>query len=145
MDLLAGYGGLFAAAFLAATILPAQSELLLSGLILSGHYSLWGLLAVATAGNVAGALVNWVLGRYFAQHKDARWFPVKGASMAKAERWFDRFGPAVLLLSWMPIIGDPLTLVAGVLKMRFLPFLAIVTLAKGGRYLVLAFIVMGLW
>ena len=145
MDLLAGYGGLFLAAFLAATILPAQSELLLSGLILSGHYSLVGLLAVATAGNVAGSVVNWMLGRYFAHYKDARWFPVKGASMAKAESWFDRFGPAVLLLSWMPVIGDPLTLVAGVLKMRFLPFLLIVTLAKGGRYLVLALIVMGIW
>ena len=61
----------------------------------------------------------------------------------RAERWFARFGPAVLLLSWVPVVGDPLTVAAGVLRIRLLPFLIVVSIAKGGRYLVLAAAVLG--
>jgi membrane protein YqaA with SNARE-associated domain len=140
--LFAGYAGLFAAAFVAATILPAQSELLLGAMLVSGRFDTAALLAVATAGNVLGSIVNWLPGRYFAHHREKRWFPASAATMARAEAWFARFGPAVLLLSWVPVIGDPLTVVAGVLRMRFVPFLLVVTLAKGGRYLFLTFAVM---
>ena len=140
--LLTGYVGLFAAAFVAATILPAQSELLLGAMLVSGRFDAILLLAVATAGNVLGSVVNWVLGRYFAHYREKRWFPASPAAMARAEAWFARFGPAVLLLSWVPVIGDPLTVFAGVLRMRFITFLLVVTLAKGGRYLFLAFAVM---
>lgn len=140
--LFAGYPGLFAAAFVAATILPAQSELLLGAMLVSGRFDTAALLAVATAGNVLGSIVNWLPGRYFAHHREKRWFPASAATMARAEAWFARFGPAVLLLSWVPVIGDPLTVVAGVLRMRFVPFLLVVTLAKGGRYLFLTFAVM---
>ena len=140
--LLAQYAGLFAAAFVAATILPAQSEILLGGMLVSGRFDTSLLLAVATAGNVLGSVVNWVLGRYFAHYREKRWFPASPATMARAEAWFARFGPAVLLLSWVPVIGDPLTVFAGVLRMRFTIFLLVVTLAKGGRYLFLAFVVM---
>lgn len=140
--LLSGYAGLFAAAFIAATILPAQSELLLGAMLVSGQFDITLLLAVATAGNVLGSFVNWMVGRYFAHHRDKRWFPASPTTMARAEAWFARFGPAVLLLSWMPVIGDPLTVVAGVLRMRFTTFLLVVTLAKGARYLFLAFAVM---
>lgn len=140
--ILAGYGGLFAVAFVAATILPAQSELLLGAMLVSGHFDTAALLAVATAGNVLGSIVNWSLGRYFAHYREKRWFPASPPTMARAEAWFARFGPAVLLLSWVPVIGDPLTVVAGVLRMRFTTFLLVVTLAKGGRYLFLAFAVM---
>ena len=140
--LLTGYAGLFAAAFVAATILPAQSELLLGGMLISGRFDTILLLAVATAGNVLGSVVNWLLGRYFAHYRDKRWFPASPATMARAEAWFARFGPAVLLLSWVPVIGDPLTVVAGMLRMRFSTFLVVVALAKGGRYLFLAFAVM---
>ena len=140
--LLAGYAGLFAAAFVAATILPAQSELLLGAMLASGRFDIVLLLAVATAGNVLGSIVNWLLGRYFAHHREKRWFPASPATMARAEAWFARFGPAVLLLSWVAVIGDPLTVVAGVLRMRFTAFLLVVTLAKGGRYLFLTFAVM---
>ena len=140
--LFAGYAGLFAAAFVAATILPAQSELLLGAMLVSGRFDTAALLAVATAGNVLGSIVNWLLGRYFAHHREKRWFPASVATMARAEAWFARFGPAVLLLSWVPVIGDPLTVVAGVLRMRFVTFLLVVTLAKGGRYLFLTFAVM---
>ena len=140
--LLAGYAGLFAAAFVAATILPAQSELLLGAMLVSGRFDIAVLLAVATVGNVLGSVVNWVLGRYFAHYRERRWFPASPSTMAGAEAWFARFGPAVLLLSWVPVMGDPLTLVAGVLRMRFAAFLLVVTLAKGGRYLALAFAVL---
>lgn len=142
--LFAGYAGLFAAAFVAATILPAQSELLLGAMLVSGRFDTAALLVVATAGNVLGSIVNWLLGRYFAYYREKRWFPASAATMARAEAWFARFGPAVLLLSWVPVIGDPLTVVAGVLRMRFVPFLLVVTLAKGGRYLFLTFAVMNL-
>lgn len=140
--LLGGYAALFAAAFVAATILPAQSELLLGAMLVSGRFDTVLLLAVATAGNVLGSVVNWVLGRYFAHYRDKRWFPASPATMTRAEAWFARFGPAVLLLSWVPVIGDPLTVFAGVLRMRFTIFLLVVTVAKGGRYLFLAFAVM---
>lgn len=88
-------------------------------------------------GNVLGSVVNWVLGRYFAHYRERRWFPAAPATMVRAEAWFSFFGPAVLLLSWVPVIGDPLTVVAGVLRIRFAMFLIIVTLAKGGRHLFL--------
>lgn len=140
--LLAGYAGLFAAAFVAATILPAQSELLLAGMLVSGRFDTAVLLGVATAGNVLGSAVNWLLGRYFAHYRDKRWFPASPATLARAEAWFARFGPAVLLLSWVPVVGDPLTVVAGLLRMRFSLFLLVVTVAKGGRYLFLTFAVM---
>lgn len=140
--LIAGYAGLFAAAFVAATILPAQSELLLGAMLVSGRFDTAALLAVATAGNVLGSVVNWLLGRYFAHYREKRWFPASPATMARAEAWFVRFSPAVLLLSWVPVIGDPLTVVAGVLRMRFATFLLVVTLAKGGRYLFLTIAVM---
>lgn len=142
--LIAGYAGLFAAAFVTATILPAQSELLLGAMLVSGRFDTAALLAVATAGNVLGSVVNWLLGRYFAHYRERRWFPASPDTMARAEAWFARFGPAVLLLSWVPVIGDPLTVVAGVLRMRFATFLLVVTLAKGGRYLFLTIAIMNL-
>lgn len=140
--LLAGYAGLFAAAFAAATILPAQSELLLGAMLVSGRYETASLLAIATLGNVLGSVVNWLLGRYLARYREKRWFPASPVALARAEAWFARFGPGVLLLSWVPVVGDPLTVVAGVLRLRFITFLLVVALAKGGRYLFLTFAVM---
>jgi len=132
------YAGLFGAALLAATIVPAQSELLLVGLLMSGQFATLWLLAAATAGNVLGSLINWALGRFLAEYRKARWFPASQRSLERAERWFARYGSGVLLLSWLPIVGDPLTLIAGVLRMRLIPFLLVVTLAKGARYSVIA-------
>nr|WP_245224216.1 YqaA family protein [Rhizobium halophytocola] len=132
---------MFAAALIAATILPAQSEALLVGLILAGSYSTPALVAVASLGNVLGSVINWALGRGVERFKHARWFPVDVAKMAAAERWYRRYGLWSLLASWVPVIGDPLTVIAGVLKVRFLPFLVLVTIAKTGRYIVLALVV----
>ena len=143
MELMA-YLGLFAAAFVAATLLPAQSELLLGGMIASGDYSVPLLILVATAGNILGSTANWVLGRYFYHLRERRWFPIKKARLEKAERWYHKYGRWSLLLSWAPIIGDPLTLLAGILREPISSFLVIVAIAKFGRYLAVAGTALGL-
>lgn len=140
---IAAYSGLFAVAFLAATILPAQSELGLAGLILSGDYGVPLLIAVASLGNTLGAAVNWALGRWIERFRDRRWFPARPEQLDKAVGWYHRYGRWSLLLSWMPFIGDPLTLAAGVLREPFWSFLAIVAFAKTARYLAVAAITLG--
>ena len=127
---------LYEYAFTAATLLPAQSEGLLFWLVTTQKYNLWALLAAATAGNVLGSLVNWWLGRYAAHFKNRSWFPVNEKQFSKAEQFFQKYGKWSLLLSWMPFIGDPITLVAGALGIRWGEFLVWVTLAKLGRYAV---------
>ncbi|MBV4458181.1 DedA family protein [Pseudomonas sp. COR58] len=137
------YVGLFLAAFGAATLLPLQSEAALVGLLASDRYWLWGLLAVATAGNVLGSLVNWWLGRGLERFQDRRWFPVSPRHMDRARTHYRRFGRWSLLFSWLPVIGDPLTLVAGAMREPLARFLLIVTFAKGARYAVLALLTLG--
>ena len=132
------YGGLFLIALLSASILPLQSEAVLVGLLLSDNHPVWLLLAVASVGNVLGSLLNWYLGKYLQHFQQRRWFPVKPEQLDKASRWYLKYGKWSLLLSWVPIIGDPLTVIAGVLREPFLPFLLLVTIAKVSRYLVLA-------
>lgn len=132
------YGGLFLVALLSASILPLQSEAVLVGFLLNDNYPAWLLLTVASVGNVLGSILNWYLGRYIQHFQQRRWFPVKPEQLAKASRWYLKYGKWSLLLSWVPIIGDPLTVIAGVLREPFLPFLLLVTIAKVARYLVLA-------
>ena len=129
---------LFLSALCAATLLPLQSEAVLVGLLLGGQHDLWLLLAVATCGNVLGSWVNWLFGRSIEHYRERRWFPVSPTRLQQAQDWYARYGRWTLLLSWLPVIGDPLTLVAGVMRERLWIFLSIVSLAKGGRYLVLA-------
>ena len=135
-------GGLFLSSFLAATLLPAQSELALAGLLSHDVAAPALLVGVATLGNTLGSLVNWLLGRWAHRLGERRWFPVKGDALRKAEAWYHRYGCWSLLLSWAPIIGDPLTLAAGLLREPLLPFLLLVGLAKRGRYLVIAWLVL---
>lgn len=139
---LAVYGGLFLAAFTAATLLPAQSEALVVGLLLT-DYAPWLVLAVASVGNVLGSVVNWFLGRGIELFRGRRWFPASPAALARAEGWYRSYGRWSLLLAWAPIIGDPLTVVAGVLRETFLVFLLLVSIAKIGRYLILAAATLG--
>jgi membrane protein YqaA with SNARE-associated domain len=129
------YSSLFLSAFSAATLLPGSSEALLTGFIATEQGTLALLLTVATIGNVAGSAVNWVLGRFFIQYRDRKWFPVSEPGYQRAVRWYERFGLWTLLLAWLPIIGDPLTVIAGALRTRFLVFLLLVTVGKFGRYL----------
>ena len=136
------YLSLFFAAFIAATLLPAQSELALAGLLALGEQPAWALIAVATVGNVLGSCTNWLIGRSFLHFKDKRWFPAKKEGLDKAEAWYRKYGRWSLLLSWAPVIGDPLTVAAGVLREPFASFCCIVCIAKLGRYLAVTGIVL---
>ncbi len=140
---LTAYLGLFGAAVAAATLVPAQSEAVLVGLLLHGDYSVTGLLVVATLGNVLGSLINWLIGRSIERLRHKRWFPVSDQQLERAQRHYHRYGRWSLLLSWVPIIGDPLTVVAGTLREPLWSFLLLVTLAKGGRYWLLVAITLG--
>ena len=129
------YGGLFALAFVAATILPAQSEAALAAALISERYDTAWLLIAATTGNVGGSSVNWVLGRFIEHFRGRRWFPASDAALERAKAHYHRYGRWTLLLSWVPVIGDPLTVVAGVMREPLWSFLVLVTIAKAGRYL----------
>lgn len=141
---LTGYLGLFVAAFVAATLLPVQSEAVLVGLLLAGDQPPWLLVLVASIGNTLGAMVNWWLGRQVERFRDRRWFPFSPAALARATAWYQRWGHWSLGLSWAPIIGDPLTLVAGVLNEPLWRFVLVVGIAKTCRYAALAAITLGL-
>lgn len=86
------YIGLFVAAFVAATVVPAQSEAVLAGLVLDGGHSLWALVLTASVGNVLGATVNWGLGRGGERFRDRSWFPLKGPALGRAKGWYRRYG-----------------------------------------------------
>lgn len=135
---LAALAGLFLAALMAATILPLQSEAALVALLVAGAHPAWLLVAVAGLGNVLGSVVNWLLGRGIERFRDRPWFPVKPAALDRAQGWYRRYGKWSLLLSWAPVVGDPLTVVAGLAREPLPVFLVLVTIAKLGRYVVLA-------
>lgn len=134
---LSAYIGLFVAAFGAATLIPLQSEAAVVAMLLAERPAA-AVIAVASVGNVLGSVVNWVLGLYIERFRHRRWFPVDDRAFARAQAWYHRYGKWSLLFSWMPLVGDPLTLVAGVLREPLRVFLPLVVLAKVGRYLVLA-------
>lgn len=137
------YAGLFLVALAAATILPLQSEAAVAAMLLTGH-SPWLVLLVASVGNVLGSTINWVLGRAIDRYGSSRWFPASGPALERASRWYRRYGRWSLLLSWAPIIGDPITVVAGVLRERLPVFLLLVTIAKVGRYVAVIAVTLGL-
>ncbi|MBF0611876.1 MAG: DedA family protein [Magnetococcales bacterium] len=128
--------GLFVSAFLAATLLPLSSEAVLLALLWQGEIPwphLWG---AATLGNVLGSCLNGVLGRYCQDWSIQRGF-VTQQRLEQAQEWFTRHGRWSLLLAWLPVVGDPLTFVAGMLRTPWPWFLSLVFLGKGGRYLFL--------
>lgn len=138
-----GYTGLFVVAFLAATLLPVGSEWLLATLLLAGRDPLITV-AVATAGNVFGSLTTWLIGRGSGPFLVQRLLRIDGTAQQRAERYYARYGRWSLLLSWLPVIGDPLCLVAGMLRVSLPSFLPLVTLGKLGRYAALAWITLQL-
>ena len=144
MSALLAYLTLAASAFVAATIFPLQSEAVLVGLMLTGEHPVWALVLVASVANTAGSVVNWGLGHLIHRYRDRSWFPASPEALARAEGWYRRWGHWSLMLSWAPIIGDPLTVVAGVLREPLWRFLLLVALAKTGRYVTLALITIGL-
>lgn len=134
MDGLSAHFALAAVAFLAATILPGSSEAMLAALVVQRPEAAATLLAAATLGNTAGAALNWALGRWLTHFAGRRWFPVSPAWIDRASGWFRRYGTWLLLFSWVPIVGDPLTMAAGLLRVRFAPFLLLVASGKAIRY-----------
>ena len=127
---------LFWVALASATLLPGGSEVWLARLWCLGEPAA-GLWLVATAGNTLGSMINVALGRYARQFQHRRWFPASPTGLARAERWYKRFGDVSLLLSWAPVLGDPLTVLAGIFKLPWWRALFWIVVAKGARYAVL--------
>lgn len=128
------YLSLFGISFLAATVLPFSSELTLTGLISTSKYNNLLLLIVASLGNILGSVVNWILGLYSRKLQTKKWFPFKEHQIVKSSHWFNRFGKWSLLFAWVPIVGDPLTVVAGLMRVKFLDFIILVAIGKITRY-----------
>jgi len=143
--LFGGYFGLFLTAFLAATLIPLSSEAVLAALSAADGFDVALLFAVATLGNTLGAVVNWALGRFCLHWRDRRWFPFSADQLDRAGAHFRKYGIWSLLLAWLPIVGDPLTFAAGVLQVRFLPFLVLVGIGKGARYAAVLVVAQGLF
>ena len=136
METLEAYTGLFFSAFLAATLVPAYSEIVLAGLAAAGHdpLALW---FWASVGNTLGSAVNWALGRYLLHFQDRKWFPFKPDSLGMSQRWFNKYGVWSLLLAWLPVGGDALTFIAGIMKVRFAVFITLTAIGKATRYAIL--------
>ena len=145
MELFADYGilGLFLAAFLAATILPFSSELLL-GILLSQNFHPGWVLLSATSGNVLGSVVNYLLGLWGSSIILEKWMGISEIQIGSARERFKRYGMFSLLFAWVPVIGDPLTVVAGILKTKFILFLVLVGLGKFLRYVFIAWAVLNI-
>ena len=142
MTPLPAYSALAGSAFLAATVVPAQSELVLGVLLLEGEHSTALLLGVATLANTAGAVVNWGLGRALAGEWAWTLLRIKPERLARARRLYERWGAWSLLFAWLPILGDPLTVAAGAMKLKLAWFLPLVAAGKAARYAALAYAVL---
>lgn len=134
--------GLFLAAFVAATLIPFQSEIIFAGMIVAEPERFGVILLVASVGNVLGSCLNYALGRGLMQLRVMERFRIPEEALRRAEAWFRRWGVWSLLLSWLPL-GDVLTVVAGTLRTPFWLFAVLVTVAKTGRYVVLGLITLG--
>ena len=130
---------LFASALISATLFPLGSEALLIYDIKEG-YNLYLLIAVATIGNTLGSVINYFLGLKGEEYLISKNF-LKEKFIIKSKYYFDKYGSISLLFSWLPIIGDPITFVAGILKYDFKKFLVLVFIAKLSRYLVIAWLI----
>ena len=135
------YLSLFFISFLAATILPFSSELTLAGLISTSNYDNLLLLVFASFGNVLGSVFNWGLGFYARNLTIKKWFPFKETQIERSSKWFSKFGKWSLLFAWVPIVGDPLTFVAGLLRVRFFDFIILVAIGKVSRYVIIFYLI----
>lgn len=127
---------LFGASFLAATVMPFSSEVILYAMM-QGDFDNRVLLLSAATGNTLGAVVNWGLGRYLLHYQDRPWFYFKQEQVDKMQHWFQRYGVWSLLFAWVPLGGDVLTFIAGVMKVNFWLFLLLVAIGKTSRYVVI--------
>ena len=135
------YSKLFIISFLAATILPLSSEIVLTTMLLTNLFEKNILLIVASFGNILGSIFNWYLGKKITIFQNRKWFPVSPEQLNKSQKYFQKYGLWSLLLAWVPVIGDPLTLLAGVLKVRFSIFFILVSISKISRYVFILYLV----
>ena len=132
---------LFIISLLAATILPLSSEIVLTTMLLTNLFEKNILLVIASSGNILGSIFNWYLGKKITIFQDRKWFPVSREQLNKSQKYFQKYGLWSLLLAWVPVIGDPLTLLAGVLKVRFSIFFILVSVSKISRYVFILYLV----
>jgi membrane protein YqaA with SNARE-associated domain len=137
-----GLGTLFVAAFVSATLIPVGSEPALFGLIKLNPDLFWPAVFVATAGNTLGGMTNWWLG--YGAHKVADKY-AHSKTHLRVLGWLERLGPKACLLSWLPIVGDPLCAVAGWLRLSFWPCVAYMAIGKFGRYVVMTVVLLRIW
>ena len=140
MLILFSYFQLFLISFLAATILPFSSEVVLTTMYLSNSFEPYFLLIFASIGNIMGSITNWYLGKKITLFQSRKWFPVTPDQLERSRKYFQKYGLWSLLLAWVPIIGDPLTLLAGVLKVRFGIFFVLVSISKISRYVFILYL-----
>lgn len=132
-----GYPALFFLSFLASTLIPLGSEWLLVTLVVQGFAPL-PVVLVASAGNFLGACTSYYIGVYGSVFLTAKILRMDTADRARAERFFARYGSWSLLLSWLPVVGDPLCVVAGMMKVAFGRFALLVVTGKVARYAAVA-------
>ncbi|MEJ2200240.1 MAG: DedA family protein [Desulfuromonadaceae bacterium] len=137
----AGYPALFLLSFLAATLLPLGSEWLLVVLLLQGYDPLVSV-ALATLGNTLGALTSYAVGLWGGPYLIERVWRLDAAQRRRAETFYARFGRWSLLLAWLPLVGDPLCLIGGLLRTGWLSFVILVGAGKLARYGVVAWLVL---
>ena len=140
MIILFSYFQLSFISFLAATILPFSSEVVLTTMYLSNSFEPYFLLIFASIGNIMGSITNWYLGKKITLFQNRKWFPVSPDQLERSRKYFQKYGLWSLLLAWVPIIGDPLTLLAGVLKVRFSIFFLLVSISKISRYIFILYL-----
>jgi len=131
------YISIFFLSFLAATIIPFSSEVGLFSYMAVGKFNNELLLIFASLGNILGSCVNYILGLYIIKFKTKSWFPFKDNQILKATKWFNRFGVYSLFFAFLPIVGDPLTLIAGMFRVSFIKFIILVSFGKILRYLLI--------
>lgn len=136
---MAALAGLFAVSFLSATVLPGASEAWLAALVIK-EYDPSVLWTVATIANTLGSAVNWFLGRFLLRYQEARWFPFKEGKLDRAKRWFERRGVWTLVFAWVPLVGDGLTFMAGMMRTPLWLFLILVAIGKAARFAVLIYL-----
>ena len=136
---------LFISSFISSTILPGHSEITLTTFIFLNKYNIINLIFIASLGNILGSILNWYLGFHFVKFKEKKWFPINKRQLEKASLWFLNYGKWSLFLSWVPFVGDPLTVVAGVLRVPIITFLIIVSISKILRYVIVSLIALNLF
>ena len=139
------YITLFTSSFISSTVLPGQSELILTAFIYSNKFPVLTLILFASLGNILGSVLNWYLGFYFVKFKQKKWFPISHSQLEKSSLWFTNYGKWTLFLSWVPFIGDPLTVVAGILRIPIITFLIIVSISKILRYVFISLIALNIF